>query len=238
MDIAIKLAYADVGRMCETWAIEEDQIDFIEEVDRADRCTICFAAFELKRYLNMCVVDANIMYSPLDTEVESDCEIRLLLRPFHESAESYRFVPTAKGVDIVGCGRVGVLYGAYEFLKLQGYCWFAPGKYDEIIPGRRNDMELPADEETFIPSMDLGRGFDLEGFVPDGDALWLWMARNRLNFGIPQPSRIAFQQKLGIRFKCGGHIFEELLHPDKMLEDGQPFGRGTAISTANHPVKH
>ena len=226
MDIAIKLAYTNVSKMCETWATEEDRIDFSEETDRADRCTICFAAFELKRFLNLCLEDARIIYTSLDTETEADCTIRLLLRPFHENTESYRLAPTVNGVDIVGCGRIGVLYGAYEFLKLQGYRWFAPGKFDEIIPEKQSNLKFPVMEETFTPSMDLGRGFDLEGFVPDGDALWLWMARNRMDFGIPQPSRIRFQQKLGIRLKCGGHVFEEFLHPFRILEDGQTVWEG------------
>ena len=51
MDIILTLPYPDAAKYATIWASEEEQIDFRGEPDRADRCTLSFAACELQKYL-------------------------------------------------------------------------------------------------------------------------------------------------------------------------------------------
>lgn len=48
--------------------------------------------------------------------------------------------------------------------------------------------------------------------------LWLWMARNKMNVTAYRPYTAAFQKKLGMSFRMGGHIFERILNPDQEVE--------------------
>jgi hypothetical protein len=50
--------------------------------------------------------------------------------------------------------------------------------------------------------------------------LLLWMARNRLNLAGPRHQTTALARKLGMKLKSGGHIFNEILAPDRILPSG------------------
>jgi hypothetical protein len=69
--------------------------------------------------------------------------------------------------------------------------------------------------------MPLGRGFDFEGLLKDSTKLWQWMARNHMNLSAYRPYTAAFQKKLGMSFKMGGHIFERILNPDQIVTGNQ-----------------
>ncbi|MFQ9798743.1 MAG: hypothetical protein ACLR23_07115 [Clostridia bacterium] len=51
MNITIQTPYAQADRYTGIWANEEERINFRKEPDRALRCTISFAAMQLKEYL-------------------------------------------------------------------------------------------------------------------------------------------------------------------------------------------
>ena len=46
MKINVVLPYTESGKYYERWAVEEDSIDFGSEKEKADRCTVSFAALE------------------------------------------------------------------------------------------------------------------------------------------------------------------------------------------------
>jgi hypothetical protein len=69
--------------------------------------------------------------------------------------------------------------------------------------------------------MSVGRGFDFEGISKESTELLLWMARNRLNVSGYRPATGPLGAKLGMRPKNGGHIFEEILDPDRVLPTGR-----------------
>lgn len=217
MSITVVLPYADTAKNVHTWATEEKSIDFRREHDRATRCTVAFAATELESYFiklgfDVAFADApvpgaqNVVLSFGSTDYE-ECEFTLS--------------PLENGVSVHGKGRVGVLYGCYELLRLQGVRWLTP--QEDVVPEAGMPLQLPTAAKDYAPSLPAGRGFDFEGPLKDSPRLWLWMARNRLNVSTYRPLTFQFQKKLGMSFKNGGHIFEKILNPDNYTADGRTF---------------
>lgn len=54
LHIFLNLPYPDATPYVSLWANEEEKINFRTETDRADRCTLAFAATELAKYLTRC----------------------------------------------------------------------------------------------------------------------------------------------------------------------------------------
>lgn len=205
--------------MAEIWSYEESKIDFVKEPERAARCTICFAAMELKKYLTKMLCSANIMVT--DSAATGDIFIRLDVASLIDDGESFEWCPEQNGLLIRGEGRTGVLYGVYEFLRWQGWRWFEPGEQGEIGPSLRAILNLPQKHQSFSPALKNGRGFEFEGLLKESSELWLWMARNRLNLAAGRPHTTPLLNKLGMQKKLGGHIFEEILDPDRRMPSGK-----------------
>ncbi len=216
MNINIIVPFKDAELNCEVWANSENSIDFSKDLFEAARCTVCFAASEIKSWLQK----ANIA-CVYNSGEETDRVIEIELDDYKSKSEEYTLTPTEKGVKIEGVGRAGVLYGCYEFLKLQGYAWFSPGMTGTVTPKELNTLVFPEKEITFTPDYNAGRGFDFENYSIESAETWVWMARNRLNVGAYSPKFYALQKKLCITIKTGGHIFEKMLNPDRMLDDGK-----------------
>ena len=125
------------------------------------------------------------------------------------------------GITIEGEGRVGVLYGVYEFLKMQGWRWYAPGEIGTYVPEMLDAPILPETERSYRPSAPVGRGFSVDGRLNENEELFVWMARNRLNVFFNFPNTCKFMQKLGFIVRDGGHIFEKVLDPDRVLPSGK-----------------
>lgn len=215
MNINLVLPYDGAFEMVHTWAQEEQNIDFRKNFFAAARCTIAFAATELEAYLQR---------MGFEVSVSSQCvseSLNLVLAADSEQSEQCGFYlsPFKNGLNIRGESRIGVLYGCYEFLRMQGVRWLNPDR--DIVPQKLDFPVLPEEERFYQPSMPLGRGFDFEGPLKESKSLWLWMARNRLNLSAYRPNTAQFQKKLGMSFKIGGHIFEEILNPDKVGRDGK-----------------
>ena len=68
-----------------------------------------------------------------------------------------------------------------------------------------------------------GRGFHFEDLQNESISFLHWMARNRLNMHACHSHCKAFQQKLGMIFETGGHIFENIINPLNITEDGRYF---------------
>ena len=217
MKIRIILPYEDAYK-AEYYATTEKEVDFKNDLESSSKVTVCFAASELKKYIKMALESADILFYNKENE---DFYIKLTVLDVKCTEDDYKLVPLENGLEIIGSGRSGVLYGTYEFLKLQGYRWFAPGDKGEIVPEGLKTLILPEKEMTFSPDMKDGRGFDLEGTLPESDLLWYWMARNRFNYGVSRTDYTPLQRKLCIKFKHGGHILTGIVNPNRVLPNGK-----------------
>lgn len=216
MKVHIVLPYPNTAALLYTWAKEEKTIDFRRERERAERCTVAFAATELVSYLGR--LGCEVSYSA--SREESEVLIELVPGEGEGEEEEALIARTADGVRISAPGRMGILYGVYEFLTMQGIRWISPDY--EVLPKKPlKGLLIPEEPKAVRFDMALGRGFDFEGLLKDSTKLWLWMSRNGLNLAAYRPYTAAFQKKLGMSFKMGGHIFERILDPDRRLESGR-----------------
>ncbi len=221
MKINILVPYEKAELNCEVWANSENSIDFYKDLFEAARCTVCYAASELKAWLQK--VNIECFYN---SDKAADYVIELKIEDYTSASEEYTLTPTAGGVKIFGKGKAGVLYGCYELLKMQGFRWYAPGITGTVVPKTLESIVFPEKEIAFAPDMDYGRGFDFENYSVESVETWNWMARNRLNVGAYSPKFYHLQKKLCVTIKTGGHIFEKMLSPDRMLSDGKTIFEG------------
>lgn len=217
MNVNVVLPYQNAKSQYKIWANEEEDIDFRSDFDRADRCTICFAAVELETYFGKLGFAVSVSENPTDgfnivLRLSEPCDGN------GASGEEFSFRHVCNGLVIEGTGRVGVLYGAYELLKTQGICWLNP--QEEVLPAKTGELILP-EERHYSASFPMGRGFTQEGALKESKAYWLWMARNRLNLSSYHARTEKYQKKLGMLFQQGGHIFENLMDPNHLLPSGK-----------------
>ena len=217
--IVICVPYDGAEKLIPVWANDEDRINFRTEQMEAARCTLSFAAVELKSYLARTVDESDISFS----SVNSGDGFFICLTALDQSGKKDSFVlePLSNGLAIRGAGRTGVLYGAYEFLRMQGWRWLAPGIEGEIFAPKSGNLKIPESIATFIPSFSLGRGFIFECVSRESADMLVWMARNRMNISGYRHSTGPLGEKLGMSPAIGGHIFEPVLHPDRILPSGR-----------------
>ncbi|MBR4058479.1 MAG: DUF4838 domain-containing protein [Lachnospiraceae bacterium] len=222
MRVNIVIPYQNASTQYKIWANEEDDINFRKEKEWATRCTICFAAVELETYLRKIGFQTSV--SEENQDASYNVELRLATdistddRIGKVTGEEFSFYSSEQGLIIEGIGRVGVLYGVYELLKAQGICWLNP--WEEVLPEPHGQLMLP-EKKHYKPAFPLGRGFCQEGALKESKLLWLWMARNKMNLSSYHAQTAKFQQKLGMIFQQGGHIFEKILDPDNILPSGK-----------------
>lgn len=214
MKITITVPYLGADTQYFLWGHEEEKIDFRKEKDRADRCTICFAACELEHYLNILGFEAVV-----SDRIGADFNIQLAMTE-NVAGEEYTIQKEDNGILVDGNGRMGVLYGAYEVLKCQGIYWLTP--WDEIVPEAANKLLIP-EEKHYKPSFPMGRGYSFDGMKKEAESIWLWMARNKMNVAPRRPWKPKLQEKLGIIFEMGGHVLEstKILDPDYIMPSGK-----------------
>ena len=227
MNIRIDVPYAQ-PECVPIWARQEDQIDFRTDREGADRCTLSHAADELKRFLERTLKRPSVRFVSdpehgAGKEDRGDLSLVIVLRiaPEGGPAGTHRLKPGPGRLEIIGEDRVGVLYGVYRFLERQGWRWLSPGDTGEIRPEPSDTLDLPPKTETHRPGFPLCRGFDFSGVSRESAELFHWMARNRLNLAGHRPATGALGRKLGLIYKNGGHIFEEMLDPARVMEGGR-----------------
>ena len=217
MNILIQVPFTDAENYAKLWANEENEIDFRKEHYKASRCTVCFAATELEFYLSKTLIDAQIRISDL-VENNPDLIIKLETQELCSDDCGFTIQPSSKEVLIRGVSRVGVLYGCYKFLETQGWRWYAPGRRGELSPCAKDSLDIPCEEIHIKPSMNLARGFEFEGLSKESVSLTMWMARNYLNLSSYRALTGSLGRKLGMIYKNGGHIFDEILEPNKVCD--------------------
>lgn len=220
MNTNIVIPYQNAETKYKIWANEEDYIDFRKEQERANRCTICFAAVELETYLQKIGLRVSVSEQYQDAY---NIELRLSTSAEGNATEAvtgeeFSFQCSENLLVIEGTGRIGVLYGVYELLKVQGICWLNP--WEEVLPEQMEQLQLP-EEKYYKASFTIGRGFTNEGALKESKLLWLWMARNKLNLSTYHAQTSKFQKKLGMIFQQGGHIFEKILNPENTMLSGK-----------------
>lgn len=208
--IKITMPYQDAPKRYRFWANEEHIIDFRNDLVSATRCTMSYAAQELVTYINKLGLDASVSEN-------GDFTINLLCD--EKEGEQFEISGDENSVTIKGMGRAGILYGVYEFLEAQGIRWYSPK--EEYVP-IKDSLETP-EFKTYTYDMPLGRGFEFEGPLKESASLYVWMARNRLNISGLRYNTLPLQRKLCMKLKVGGHIFEKMLAPDNLTENGELF---------------
>lgn len=231
MELEILLPFPSAETMTESWAFSEAQIDFRHDPEAGARCTISYAAVELRTHLLQMEPDAQICF--VSQRHNGKAVIELHADSLTASGDAYALLPQKDGLLIRGAGRVGVLYGVYEFLKMQGWRWLEPGTAGEYAPEPGCGLLWPKNAVHDASASTLGRGFSIEGALKESADLLIWMARNRMNAYGDRPNTRALMRKLGIVMRDGGHIFEAILAPDRptpssrTLWDAHPEWYGT-----------
>lgn len=219
MEITVVVPFKHADLYTPIWANEESDIDFEKQYYRATRCTVSFAAIELAFWLQKILEKPCIAFNT--RRRKGSFNIILTVNSYSSENQSFVLKPLKDGLLISAQGRIGLLYGAYEFLKFQDIRWFFPGKDGTYIPPIKNEIYKPTSIIKKTPAFARFRGFDFESASMESAELLLWMARNYLNLCGYRPITAPLAQKLGMKFKNGGHLFEELLHPNRVIETGK-----------------
>lgn len=225
-------------------------------------CTECFAATELRHYL--CLMTGMDENDPKafaivrddripDSDLilvggpQSNAVARRLAGPMGLTTEQLSalgpegYALKTASVDgrkvllIAGGGRVGTLYGVYDFLYRLGVRWFGPGEVNEDVPALKLDR-LPDLDVVERPAF-VSRGF-WSWEERGNDEFLLWMARNRMNFWCVDTPRIPLIRKLGIQMTCGGHQHQSrFLDPQSRYPYNHArFDKGDAKPADPYPI--
>jgi len=212
MKINVALPYKNAAQYYKVWATSEDKVDFLRDIKSAVRCTHSFAALELVTYLQKLGFEAEVSLEEYDFSIALLCD--------EKEGEEFEISGTENEITIKGFGRAGVLYGVYEFLEAQGIRWYTIDT--EFVPQNKEELTIP-ELKKYVYTMPVGRGFEFEGPLKESINLFLWMARNRFNISGVRPHTMPLQRKLCMKPKAGGHIFEAILDPHNLTEDGRTF---------------
>ena len=240
-------------RSVEAAANGENVVNWLDR-DPADdsACTESFAAIELAKFLPKCVSLApeqitisgaltlpsqgdvfllgSVNSNPLIAE-------RLSESPDFKTDQSYcikSYIESNRTVTIIqGSGRVGTLYGVYDYLKMNGITFYGLGENGTVYPASKSEA-LPLGIDVVQNPDFLTRGFWLEsGLLGDGDKdFYPWMVRNKLNFCPAPDPQIFLSKKLGVKSSSGGHgIMNHCLNPN----DGYPYNHNQFKGDEDRP---
>ena len=235
-------------------AVSENKVNFWDDnFEDDDACTECFSAVELRHFLMACagIPAANIQLSrtkelprsgyvfvignrrsnPLVGSLPAIVDGSLALT----TPESFRIrvVPRESGsvCIIEGNGRVGTLYGVYAYLERLGMRFFGLGEQGTVYPAGKVAISDEALDLIENPAF-LTRGF--YAWEDRGnEELFLWMARNRMNFWTSAQKEIPLLKKLGMRLAIGAHdVLSNFLNPSAEY----PYESGLVSSGKDRPM--
>ena len=219
-NIYILIPYEDSSKEWFLWGNSENDIDFRKDIPAACRCTTAFAAMELKLHLER---NTAFSFQIREKYHESGTYIKLSIKNPEATEGSFSITPTDQGVEIQGIGRCGLIFGIYEFLRLQGWNWLTPGRTGEIVPELTDKLVIPESLLKVKPTMKTRFFHMTQHPSRDSRNMLLWMARNRINCYDYRPASVRLAKKLGMRIRGGGHIFEKILNPDQLTDSGDTF---------------
>ncbi len=199
-----------------------------------DQATLSIIKSELKLHLEPYFANG-IVFKDSIPKTETPALRLILLNPnqFHNYAWYSKFRRHMHKLGLQGYGifcfdddifiiahkPVGLLYGAYGFLEILGFRWYAPDKLWQIRPERLtfNEHNLP---EFSTPKV-RWRGFWTWNSTIDDDFLF-WLARNRFNLIGDGSYNIDLAKALGIKIWGGGHnVISFLLNPKQICKDSK-----------------
>jgi Domain of unknown function (DUF4838) len=232
--ISICIPYAGADQSTERWAMSEQGLNWSQESLETERCTVAFAATELRHFLSRTAPGISWQFRETIPREGS----AIVLGPAKRVQEVFRLdVKTEKDKQaysihsqerevqslllLTGGGREGTLYAVYSYLEQLGWRWYAPGEMGEVAPPVREALPLTGWNVTSSPDFSFFRGFHAEYASMESVELFLWMARNRLNLWSYRPQTYALMKKLGFLFLSGGHVLEEIMNPDRPLPTGR-----------------
>jgi len=230
--LTIVVPYADAARQTPYWARGEATVDWNRGGPEAERCTVAFAAIELRDHLLRTVPGLKFV---LREDVPADGPT-LILGPVATLRQKLGVTPAEVPADpqgyglhslrddclvLAGGGREGTLYAVYAWLDRLGWRWHTPGPQGEIAPPPRTDLPLGGWAVTSAPDFPLLRGFHVAYHGMESPDLFAWMARHGLNAWQYHPQSAPLMRKLGFRFISGGHVLETILDPDLPQPDGR-----------------
>lgn len=230
-------------------AAGEERVDFLDgDTTDDDAATECFAATELRSFLSRCPDSQSLpirLVSPGQLPPggyvfvlgnrRSNPMVGCLdavgkTQPSPGSPESYRIRAVTRGgrtlCVIEGGGRVGTLYGVYDYLRRIGFRFFGMGEKGVV---------RPAAPCKLIQELDIAESpaFQTRGFHAwqdrGNDDFFLWMARNRLALWTSAEKETRLLKKLGIRLAIGSHdVQTNFLNPKAEYPYNCPaFANGT-----------
>lgn len=233
--LTLVLPYADAARQTPYWARGEEQVDWSRGGMTAERCTVAFAAVELRDHLlrtqpklkisfseQLPVAGPAVVLGPART-IKARLGLSMTGVPADPQGFVLRSITAGRRTHLVlaGGGREGTLYAAYAWLHELGWRWQAPGPAGEITPLETRALRLTGWNVTTTPDFPLFRGFHVAFKGMESPDLFRWMARNRLNTWSYHPVSAPLMRKLGFRFISGGHVLERILDPDLPQPDGR-----------------
>ncbi len=235
-EVDIYLPYDLGGKSVEQTAYSEEDVDWDSSNDKPKLiCTSAYAVAELKHYLSQILPGISIRVRTTKEEFFGGIvvgDVETVTGRFNEAmnleipnkGQSFRLkLLKIKGFEallICGTDRAGVLYGVYTFLDYLGVRWYGPEKWQEVIP-HPEKLSLKSLDIAQTPSFDLFRGFHVDIPGKASTEMFIWMARNKLNFWNYQEAFYPLQRKLCFHLSGGGHTWEEYLHPEMKLENGK-----------------
>ncbi|TWT81417.1 hypothetical protein CA13_28700 [Planctomycetes bacterium CA13] len=182
-----------------------------DDITDDNACTMAFAADELQKFLRL-ITQHEEDWAVVDSaDAGNENQVVLTLVAASEVQKplgnegyiiSTRNFGTSWRVEIKATSRIGILYGAYDFLNRLGVRWFSPGEPGQVVPSSELKT-IPSINTVEKPDF-LLRGFHAWEDRADHDFL-LWMARNRLNYWCIQQSNKPMLHKLGIRLAGAEH---------------------------------
>ncbi|MHB1455546.1 MAG: DUF4838 domain-containing protein [Armatimonadota bacterium] len=212
----------------------ELNVDFWDnDLTDDNACTECFAAVELQTFMARCIGAApeSIELHP-KLELPAKGYIFVLgsttsnslipsfygkddVKPAFTTLESYRIrviaQPERTICVIEGAGRIGTLYGVYDYLNRLGMRFFGLGEQGTVYPATSTELIKELDV-TENPSF-LSRGYHAWEARGNMD-FFLWMARNRMNYWTAAEKNLPLLKKLGMRLPIGSHdIQTNFLNP-------------------------
>lgn len=113
MELEILLPFPSAETMTESWAFSEAQIDFRHDPEAGARCTISYAAVELRTHLLQMEPDAQICF--VSQRHNGKAVIELHADSLTASGDAYAAAAAKDGLLSAVQAGVGVLYGVYDF---------------------------------------------------------------------------------------------------------------------------
>ena len=103
MKLCVVVPFENASKNVPIWAKDENKINFRTDNFLAVRCTLSFAAMEIKEHLSLFFPDTDVYFSESPT---SDMCIKFAMVE-NSKSDSFIISPLENGVEIIGSGRTG-----------------------------------------------------------------------------------------------------------------------------------